>query len=200
MAIAVLRILLIAATIFIAVYALRFRLIRRPIVNDIFHDGQVDIDVAGIDHTHKIAEDTVSTADRSADGILATRLKVNNQSNMATQYSVVASLKSGLPEVYEKVSVSISDGDGNSRWQGPITELDQVNAFESVLPVGHSDDLSINIEQTDLNMRGAVDVEFDIYANPLGAETDPHQEYPREHQPRRWREYGDVHHDREREE
>lgn len=197
MAIDVLRILLIAATIFIAVYALRYRLLKRPIINDIFQDGRVDIDVAGIDHTHKVAEDTLSTADRSADGVLSARLKVNNQSNTATQYSMVASLKSGLPEVYDRVSVSISDGDGNSRWKGPIANLDETGAFASILPVGHSDELTIDIEQTDLNLRGAVDVEFDIYANPLGAETDPHLEYPREHMPRRWKEYGDAHHDRE---
>ena len=197
MAIVVIRILLIAATIFIAVYALRYRLIKRPVVSDIFDEGQVDIDVAGIDYTHKIAEDTISTADRSADGILTARLRVNNQSNMATQYSVVASLKSGPPEVYERVSVSINDGQG-TRWQGPITHLSETGAFQSVLPVGYSDDLSINIEQTDLNLRGAVDVEFDIYANPLGAETDPHKFYPREHMPRRWREYGDIHHDIQR--
>ena len=109
---------------------------------------------------------------------------------------MVANLKSGPPEVYNKVSVSIRDGEGNSRWRGPITNLSETGTFASILPVGHSDELSVDIEQTDLNLRGAVDIEFDIYANPLGAETDPHQEYPREHMPRRWREFGDAHHDR----
>lgn len=187
-----LRILLIAAAIFITVYALRYRLINRPVVRDIFDHGEVDIDVAGIDHTFKIAEDTLSTAERSADGILSTRLRVNNQSNMATQYSVVANLKSGPPEVYDTVSLSISDSQGNRRWEGPISNLQDDGAFQSVLPVGESDELELNLEQTDLNLRGAVDVEFDIYANPLGAETDPHRDYPREHMPRRWREYEDI--------
>ncbi|MDP3486689.1 MAG: hypothetical protein Q8S19_02005 [Bacillota bacterium] len=62
---------------------------------------------------------------------------------MATQYSMVASLKSGPPEVYDRVSVSISDGEGNPRWQGPITDLGETGTFESILPVGHSDELSI---------------------------------------------------------
>lgn len=184
-----LRVLLIALAVFILVYALRYRLIKRPVITDIFDDGHVDIDVAGIDHTHLIAEDTLSTADRSADGILSAKLKVNNQSNMATEYSLMASLKSGPPEVYEKVALSISDDQGNRRWEGPLLNLNDDGAFQSVLPQGHSEELNILIEQTDLNLRGAVDIEFDVYAHPLGAETDPHKEYPREHMPRRWRDW-----------
>jgi len=187
-----LRILLIAAALFILVFALKYRLIKRPVVTDIFDQGRVDIDVAGIDHTHKIAEDTLSTSERSADGVLSTRFTVANQSNMATQYSMVAELKSGLPEVYDRVQLSINDGEGQRLWEGPITNLSFDDAFQSVLPVGHSEELQVTISQTDLNLRDAVEVEFDIYANPLGAETDPGKEYPREHMPRRWREPEDI--------
>lgn len=192
MIIVALRVLLIAASIFIVVFALRYRLIKRPIIEGMFDHGKVDIDVAGIDRTHKVAEDSLSTAYRSVDGILSTRLQVQNQSNMATQYSMVAHLKSGPPEVYERISLSITGAEGDTRWHGPVTALNHVGEFQAVLPVGHVDELLISLEQTDRNMRGAVDVEFDIYANPLGAETDPTRTYPREHGPRRWREYEDI--------
>lgn len=186
--ITLLRVLLIAAALFIIVSALRYRIIRRPVLTDIFENGKVDVDVAGIDYTHKIAEDTLSTAYRSVDGILEAKFEVINKANMATQYSMVAHLKSGPPEVYERVRLSIENGEGESLWQGPVTALDEVGEFQSILAAGETDELRLVLEQTDLNLKGAVDVEFDLYANPLGAATDPHRNYPREPLPRRWRE------------
>lgn len=183
-----LRALLIAAALFVLVSALRYRIIRRPVITNIFDNGKLDLDVAGIDYTHKIAEDTLSTAYRSADGIIEAQLEVANQSNMATQYSMVAHLKSGPREVYEKVRLNIADGQGESLWHGPVAALSEVGEFQSILTAGESDELHLVLEQSDLNLKGAIDVEFDIYANPLGASTDPHKNYPREPLPRRWRE------------
>jgi hypothetical protein len=171
------RVVLLAVAIFVAVAALRFRLLQRPLIRDFFDDGEVHIDVSGIEHTHRIGTDSLNTAGRSADGKLATRLAVRNDGSIATKYSFTTQLKSGSPEVYDRLDLAIRDEEGHTRWAGPAKDVGYEEHFTSVLPAQHSEELSLELSQADLNMQGDVEVEFSLYANPLGSDVIPDLHY-----------------------
>ena len=178
MFITVLRVLLIISGLLIFSWALRYRLLRRPLLRNFFETGRVSIDPAGIERTHKVAEDTISTADRSVDGRLETKIKVSNDSSLASHYSIVAHLKSGPPEVYERVNLTIENDKGEKKWEGPLAELAHVGDYEHLLARSEEEELRLTLTQEDLTMKGAVDVEFEIYASPMGARTEVDDDEP----------------------
>ena len=171
------RVLLIAVAIFVLVSALRYRILRRPLTHGFFKDGEVGIDVAGVERTHKVAEDTLSTAMRSSNGKIATTLDIRNDGSMATKYSFTTGLKSGSPEAFERLNLNITDADGNVRWQGPVKDLGYKGHFHSILPVQEEEELHMELSQTDPNIQSDVEVEFALYANPLGTDIIPDEHY-----------------------
>ncbi len=98
----------------------------------------------------------------------------------------IGALKSGSPEVYDRLSLGIKDEEGKIRWQGPLKDLGYKDHFTSILPVQQEEELSMELSQGDLNMQGDVEVEFALYANPLGTDTLPDQHYPAITAPGHW--------------